>query len=124
MRIELTEETAGNKNCVRPWGFYRVIAQGKNYASKILHVNVWQKLSVQSHKYRSEHWVIACGKAKVLLNDKEFELEVGQSVDIPVNAIHSLANPFGEELEVLELQMGETISEDDIIRYSDIYGRI
>lgn len=112
-----------NEDIIRPWGFYRVIAQGKNYAAKILHVNVGQKLSVQSHKYRSEHWVVASGKAKVLLNDKEFELNIGDSIDIALGAIHSLQNPYNEDLEVLELQMGEIISEDDITRYSDIYGR-
>ena len=112
------------ENITRPWGFYRVIAQGKNYVSKVIHVNVGQSLSVQSHNHRAEHWVVASGRAKVLLNDKEFVLEVGQSVDIPVKAIHSLANPYGEELEIIELQMGEIISEDDITRYSDIYGRV
>ncbi|MBP3847072.1 phosphomannose isomerase type II C-terminal cupin domain [bacterium] len=111
------------ENIKRPWGYYRVIAQGKNYAVKILHVNVGQKLSVQSHKYRSEHWVVASGKAQILLNDKTIISEVGQSVDIPLGSIHSLQNPYNEDLEVLELQMGEIISEDDITRYSDIYGR-
>lgn len=112
-----------NEDIIRPWGFYRVIAQGKNYAVKILHVNVGQKLSVQSHKYRSEHWVVASGKALVILDDKTFTLEVGNSVDIPLGAIHSLQNPFNDDLEVLELQMGGILSEDDITRYSDIYGR-
>ena len=112
------------ENINRPWGFYRVIAQGKDYAAKVIHVNVGQKLSVQSHNHRSEHWVVACGKAKVLLNDKEIMLDVGQSVDIPVKAVHSLENQSDKDLEVIELQMGEIISEDDIIRYSDIYGRI
>ena len=108
----------------RPWGYYQVITQGNNYAVKVLHVNIGQKLSVQSHNHRSEHWVVACGKAQVVLNDKTLVLEVGQSIDIPVKAIHSLQNPFNEELEVVELQMGENISEDDIVRYSDIYGRV
>ena len=109
---------------MRPWGFYRVIAQGKNYAVKIIHVKPGQQLSVQSHNYRSEHWVVADGKAFILLGEKEMTLNVGQSVDIPVNAVHSLQNPFNSDLEIVELQMGEIISEDDIIRYSDIYGRV
>ena len=111
------------ENIKRPWGYFRVIAQGKNYAAKVIHVNSGQKLSVQSHNHRSEHWVVACGTAKVLLGDNEFILNVGQSVDIPVQTVHSLANPFKEPLEIIELQMGEIISEEDIIRYSDIYGR-
>ena len=112
------------ENIIRPWGGYRVIAQGKGYAAKVIHVNSGQKLSVQSHNHRSEHWVVACGSAKVLLNDKEIILNVGQSIDIPVKAVHSLENPSDKDLEVIELQMGEIISEDDIIRYSDIYGRV
>lgn len=112
------------ENITRPWGYYRVIAQGKNYAAKVIHVNSGQKLSVQSHNHRSEHWVVAFGTAQVLIEDKELILNIGQSIDIPVKAIHSLSNPTNTDLEIIELQMGEIISEDDIIRYSDIYGRI
>ena len=112
-----------NVKMFRPWGYYQVIAEGSGYASKILHVDPGQKLSVQSHNYRSEHWVVACGSAKVLLNDKEFVLNAGQSIDIPVKAIHSLENSTDDILEIVELQLGEIISEDDITRYSDIYGR-
>lgn len=110
-------------NVIRPWGYFRVISEGKNYAVKIIHVNVGQQLSVQSHNHRAEHWVVASGRAKVLLNDKEAILEVGQSIDIPIKAVHSLGNPFDKDVEIIELQMGKIISEDDIIRYSDIYGR-
>lgn len=116
------EQSSLNVN--RPWGYFRVIAQGKNYAAKVIHVNPGQKLSVQSHNHRSEHWVVAGGIAKVLLGDNEFMLHVGQSVDIPVHTVHSLSNSFDEPLEIIELQMGEIISEEDIIRYSDIYGRV
>ena len=122
MNLENKEQTGLNVN--RPWGYFRVMAQGKNYSAKVIHVNSMQKLSVQSHNHRSEHWVVAFGTAKVLLGDSEFVLNVGQSVDIPVKAVHSLSNPFKEPLEIIELQMGEIISEDDIIRYSDIYGRV
>lgn len=112
------------ENVNRPWGYYRVIAQGRNYSVKVIHVNTGQSLSVQSHNYRSEHWAVACGTAKVILNDNELILKTGQSIDIPVKAIHSLQNPFEEDLEIIELQYGEILSEDDIIRYSDIYGRV
>ncbi len=111
-------------NVNRPWGYFRVIAQGKNYAAKVIHVNAGQKLSVQSHNHRSEHWVVANGIAKVLLGDNEFMLNIGQSVDIPAHTVHSLSNTFKEPLEIIELQMGDIISEEDIIRYSDIYGRV
>lgn len=109
---------------MRPWGFFKVITSGSGYASKVLHVNPGQRLSVQSHNYRSEHWVVATGKAKVLLDGKEYILEKGQSIDIPLKSVHSLQNPFDDDLEVIELQLGEILSEDDIIRYEDIYGRV
>lgn len=120
----MTESVETGKNINRPWGYYKVIAQGKNYCVKVIHVNVGQKLSVQSHNHRSEHWVVAEGIAYVLLNDKEMILGVGQSIDIPVKAVHSLQNSSEKDLEIIELQMGDIISEDDIIRYSDIYGRV
>lgn len=113
-----------NKTDYRPWGYYTVIAEGKNFKTKIIHVNVGQKLSVQSHNYRSEHWVVLSGMAKVLLEGKEHILSPGHSIDIPVKAVHSLQNPFEKDLEIIEVQMGEKLEEEDIIRYEDIYGRV
>ncbi len=113
-----------NEISYRPWGFYRNIDEGEGYLVKILHVNPQGKLSVQSHNHRSEHWFVIKGKAKVLLNEKEIILETGQSLDIPLRAIHSLHNPYEHDLEVIEIQSGDLLSEDDIIRYSDIYGRV
>ena len=120
----MSTKSIAEKKIIRPWGHYRIIAQGEKYAAKIIHVNSGQRLSIQSHNHRSEHWVVALGKAQVLLDDKEMILEIGQSIDIPVKTIHSLGNPFKNDLEIIELQMGDIISEDDIIRYSDIYGRV
>lgn len=113
-----------NKSFHRPWGFYTVIAEGKGFQVKILHVNIGQKLSVQSHEHRSEHWVVLSGNAKVLLNKEEYILSPGESIDIGVKAIHSLQNPFNEDLEILEVQKGDILSEDDITRYEDMYGRV
>lgn len=113
-----------HKTVYRPWGFYTVIAEGKGFQTKIIHVNVGQKLSVQSHNYRSEHWVILSGMAKVVLEGKDHILSPGHSIDIPVKAIHSLQNPYEEDLEIIEIQKGDILSEDDIIRYEDMYGRV
>ncbi len=113
-----------HKTVYRPWGFYTVIAQGKGFITKIIHVNKGQKLSVQSHNYRSEHWVVLSGKAFVKLDNKELTLNPGHSVDIPVKAIHSLQNPFEDDLEIIEVQKGDILLEDDIIRYEDMYGRV
>lgn len=112
-----------HKTVYRPWGFYTVIAAGKGFQTKIIHVNPGQKLSVQSHNYRSEHWVVLSGTAKVVLESKDYILSPGHSIDIPVKAIHSLQNPFNEDVEIIEVQKGDILSEDDIIRYEDMYGR-
>lgn len=112
-----------HKTVYRPWGFYTVIAQGEGFLTKIIHVNPKQKLSLQSHNHRSEHWVILSGTAKVVLESKEFILNSGHSIDIPVKAIHSLQNPYDEAVEVIEVQKGDILIEEDIIRYEDMYGR-
>ncbi len=113
-----------HKTVYRPWGFYTVIAQGNGFLTKLIHVNPGQKLSVQSHNFRSEHWVVLSGTAKVVLEGKELILSPGHSVDIPLKAIHSLQNPYSEDVEVIEVQKGDPLIEEDIIRYEDMYGRV
>lgn len=113
-----------HKTVFRPWGWYTCLADGEGYLTKVICVSPKQKLSIQSHNHRSEHWVVLEGHAKVVLNDKDYSLEAGQSIDIPVQAKHSLQNPYEEELKIIEVQKGDYISEDDIIRYEDIYGRV
>lgn len=113
-----------HKTVYRPWGFYTVIAQGAGFQTKIIHVNQGQKLSVQSHNHRSEHWVVLNGTAKVILEGKEHILSPGHSIDIPVKAIHSLQNPYKEDIEIIEVQKGDILVEEDIIRYEDMYGRV
>ena len=113
-----------HKTVYRPWGFYTVLAQGEGFLTKLIQVNPGQKLSVQSHNHRSEHWVVLHGKAKVVLEGKEHILSPGHSVDIPVKAIHSLQNPYKENLQIVEVQKGDLLIEEDIVRYEDIYGRV
>lgn len=113
-----------NKTEHRPWGYYTVISQGEGFLVKIIHVNPLQKLSVQSHNHRSEHWVVLSGVADVLLQDKKYKLSEGESIDIKIKEKHSLQNLSKTDLEILEVQMGKILSEDDIIRYEDIYGRV
>lgn len=113
-----------HKTVYRPWGFYTVLAQAKGFLTKLIHVNTDQRLSVQSHNHRSEHWVVLSGTAKVILEGKEYILSAGNSIDIPLKAIHSLQNPFETPLEIIEVQLGELLIEDDIVRYEDIYGRV
>lgn len=113
-----------HKTVYRPWGYYTVLAQGNGFLSKIIQVNPGQKLSVQSHNHRSEHWVVLEGTAKVVLEGKEMILSPGHSVDIPVKAIHSLQNPYKTNLKIIEAQMGDLLIEEDIVRYEDMYGRV
>ena len=124
----MTEKTENNQELnikyFRPWGYYIVIAKGEGFQSKIIHVNSGQRLSLQSHNHRSEHWVVLSDMAKVVLEGKDYFLSPGHSIDIPVKAIHSLQNPYDKDIEVIEIQMGDDLSEEDITRYEDIYGRV
>lgn len=113
-----------HKTVYRPWGYYTVLAQGNGFLTKMIQVNPGQKLSVQSHNHRSEHWVVLEGTAKVVLEGKELILSPGHSVDIPVKAIHSLQNPYENVVKVIEVQKGDLLIEEDIIRYEDMYGRV
>ncbi len=113
-----------HKTVYRPWGYYTVLAQGNGFLTKMIHVNPGQKLSLQSHNHRSEHWVVLEGMAKVVLEGKELVLSPGHSVDIPVKAIHSLQNPYTDNLKIIEVQKGDPLIEEDIIRYEDMYGRV
>lgn len=108
----------------RPWGYYTVLNQGEGYLTKMICVSKKAQLSLQSHNFRSEHWVVLSGVARVTLEDKTFMLKPGSSIDIPVKAKHSLANPYNEELKIIEVQKGDKLIEEDIIRYKDIYGRV
>ncbi len=108
----------------RPWGYYTVLNHGEGYLTKMICVSRKGQLSLQSHNYRSEHWVVLSGIARVTLEDKVFMLKAGSSIDIPVKAIHSLANPYDNELKIIEIQKGDKLIEEDIIRYKDIYGRV
>ncbi len=113
-----------HKTVYRPWGYYTVLAQGRGFLTKMIQVNPGQKLSVQSHNHRSEHWVVLEGMAKVVLEGKEHILSPGHSIDIDVKEIHSLQNPYKDVLKIIEVQKGELLIEEDIIRYEDMYGRV
>ena len=119
-----SDTTKLHKTVFRPWGYYTCMNSGDGYLTKTICVMPKQKLSIQSHNHRSEHWVVLEGTALVILNDKEYNVYAGDSIDIPLGAKHSLQNPYDEELKIIEIQKGDYISEDDIIRYEDCYGRV
>ena len=112
-----------HKTVYRPWGFYTVITSGEGFLTKKIHVNPHQKLSLQSHNHRAEHWVVALGTATVQKGEEMLTLKVGQSVDIAIGEKHSLQNLSDDDVEIIELQQGSILLEEDIIRYSDMYGR-
>jgi mannose-1-phosphate guanylyltransferase/mannose-6-phosphate isomerase len=108
----------------RPWGFYNVLGKGENFQLKRLVVNPHGVLSLQRHQHRAEHWYVLSGTATVQVGEVTATLSAGQSVDIPLGALHRLSNLSDTEpLEVIEVQTGQLLSEDDIIRYEDIYQR-
>ena len=108
----------------RPWGYYTVLNQGEGYLTKMICVSSHGQLSLQSHNFRSEHWVVLSGCARVTLDNKNYILKPGSSIDIPVKVKHSLGNPYKKELKIIEVQKGDKLVEEDIIRYKDIYGRV
>ena len=108
----------------KPWGSYRIIDQGENFVVKNIVVKPHCKLSLQSHKHRSEHWVIVEGKAEVTLNDEISVLEPNQSIYIPSKKKHRLANNHEKNLILIEVWYGENLDEKDITRYEDIYNRV
>ena len=107
----------------RPWGSYTVLEDGPHYKIKRIEVPAGGKLSLQMHHHRSEHWVVVSGTALVQVNDKEMLLTENQSVDIPKTATHRLSNPGKVPVEIIEIQTGPYLEEDDIVRFEDVYGR-
>jgi mannose-1-phosphate guanylyltransferase/mannose-6-phosphate isomerase len=117
------EEYKSNRKVHRPWGWYDSIESGLHFQVKRLHVYPNAKLSLQKHQKRAEHWVIVRGKATVVNGKKKFILSEGDSTFIPIDTVHSLENTTSELLEIIEVQSGVYLGEDDIIRFEDIYGR-
>jgi mannose-1-phosphate guanylyltransferase/mannose-6-phosphate isomerase len=107
----------------RPWGWYDSLWQEAGFQVKHLMVAPGAAISLQLHHRRSEHWVVLRGRARVTRNDEIVDLEAGQSTFIPLGIRHRLENPLGEELHVIEVQLGEYLGEDDIVRFEDQYGR-
>jgi mannose-1-phosphate guanylyltransferase/mannose-6-phosphate isomerase len=112
-----------HREVYRPWGSYDSIDNGERYQVKRISVKPGAKLSVQKHHHRAEHWIVVSGTAKVTNSDKEILLTENQSTYIPVGVIHALENPGVIPLELIEVQSGSYLGEDDIVRYEDLYGR-
>lgn len=118
------KEADENTTMYRPWGRYTVLGEGDNYKMKKIVVLPGGRLSLQLHYHRSEHWVVVSGTAEVTIGEEIKTVRAGESVFIPKTVKHRLANPGKMMLEIIEVQNGDYLEEDDIVRFDDVYGRV
>jgi mannose-1-phosphate guanylyltransferase/mannose-6-phosphate isomerase len=124
LKLEDRKEVSEHVTTYRPWGSYTVLEEGERYKIKRVVLNPGEKLSLQKHYHRSEHWVVVKGTAKVTIGDKEIFTHENESVYVPKSTLHRLENPGKVPLEIIEVQNGEYVGEDDIVRIEDHYGRL
>jgi mannose-1-phosphate guanylyltransferase len=124
LKSDARTEFMHHREVYRPWGKYDSIDNGERYQVKRITVKPGAKLSVQMHHHRAEHWIVVSGTAKVTNGESEILLTENQSTYIPVGVIHALENPGKVPLELIEVQSGSYLGEDDIVRFEDKYGRV
>jgi mannose-6-phosphate isomerase len=117
LRTETIERTE------RPWGWYETISEVPGNKIKRIGVHPGQQLSLQKHHQRAEHWVVTTGTARVTLDDRQFDLQPGEYCDIAIGQVHRLTNLTDGPVEIVEVQFGSYLGEDDIVRLQDDYGR-
>jgi mannose-1-phosphate guanylyltransferase/mannose-6-phosphate isomerase len=116
-------ESNSHRRVYRPWGYYESIDQGQRYQVKRIGVNPAASLSLQMHYHRAEHWIVVNGTAEVTCDDKVYLVTENQSTYIPLGHKHRLRNVGKTMLEMIEVQSGSYLGEDDIVRFEDVYGR-
>ncbi len=109
---------------VRPWGYYETLRSSPGWQLKILVINPGHAISLQKHKHRAEHWTVAEGSGLVTRGSKVYKLKTGDDIYIQKGQKHRISNKGKKPVTIVEVQFGEIISEDDIIRYEDHYGRV
>jgi mannose-6-phosphate isomerase len=121
----MTEETIDNSPRFdqRPWGTFTVLDEGDGFKVKRIEVLSGKRLSYQQHAQRAEHWVVVQGTAKVTLDGNEILVAAGNAIDIPVGSAHRVENPGEQTLIFIEVQRGDYLGEDDIVRLQDDFGR-
>lgn len=124
LKEEGRSEASWHREVYRPWGSYDSIDNGERYQVKRITVKPGAKLSVQMHHHRAEHWIVVSGTAQVTNGDKTFLVTENESTYIPVGVVHALENPGKVPLELIEVQSGSYLGEDDIVRFEDKYGRV
>ncbi len=123
LKINNEPESESHSLVFRPWGTYKSMIQGDRWQVKIIRVKPGASLSLQMHHHRAEHWIVVKGTANVELDCKNIILSENQSIYIPIGSKHRLSNPGKLTLELIEVQSGAYLNEDDIVRYEDFYGR-
>jgi mannose-1-phosphate guanylyltransferase/mannose-6-phosphate isomerase len=123
LKAEGRSEVRAHPTVYRPWGSYKTIDSGERFQVKRITVKPHASLSLQRHRHRAEHWVVVRGTAEVTRGGETMRLEANQSTYIPIGTVHRLANPLDTPLHLIEVQSGEVLSEDDIERLEDRYGR-
>ena len=124
LKADRRTETEVNTRVHRPWGSYEVLDSGQNFQVKRLTVNPGASLSLQYHHHRAEHWVVVGGTAKVTRDGEVFTLTANESTYVSPSSIHRLENPSDEPLLMIEVQTGDYLDEDDIVRLEDDYNRL
>lgn len=121
--MSTTFQNASIEHTERPWGWYESISEAPGNKVKRIRVHPGQKLSLQKHSQRAEHWVVVQGTARITIDEREFDLHPGQHCDIALGQVHRLANLTATPVEIIEVQLGAYLGEDDIVRLQDDYGR-
>ena len=124
LKFDKRSEFEFHREVFRPWGSYDSVDNGERFQVKRITVKPGAKLSVQMHHHRAEHWIVVSGTAKVTNGEQELLLTENQSTYIPVGVVHALENPGKVPLELIEVQSGSYLGEDDIVRFEDRYGRV
>lgn len=120
---EATEIDNSPKYDERPWGSFTVLDEGDGFKVKRIEVLAGKRLSYQKHARRAEHWFVVKGTAKVTLDGEEIICKAGEAIDIPIGAAHRVENPSEELMVFIEVQQGDYLGEDDIVRLQDDFGR-
>ena len=122
----MTEKTIENSPRFdrRPWGTFTVLDEGEGFKVKRIEVFPGKRLSYQKHAQRAEHWVVVQGTAKVTLDDREIVVKAGEAIDIGIGSAHRAENPGEQTLLFIEVQRGDYLGEDDIVRLQDDFGRV
>jgi mannose-1-phosphate guanylyltransferase / mannose-6-phosphate isomerase len=124
LKQEKRREALEHRRSYRPWGYYQSVDEGERYQVKRIVVKPGQRLSLQKHFHRAEHWIVVRGIAEVTRNNEVVLVHENESIYLPMGSIHRLTNPGKIDLELIEVQTGSYLGEDDIIRYEDVYNRV